>query len=116
MKTILTLFLALGVISINAQEVSKQPKDTTQPCTRCPKIQPTTDSVVIKGTFRNDTTKVIAVLYVENGSLAWIKGYVVVTSFVPQGSQPLTTSQILFDEKGAMINPDRVYDLKQLDK
>lgn len=112
MKTILTLFLVLSMISINAQGVSKQPKEANP----ISQVKTSTDSVVIKGTFRNDTTKVIAVLYVENGSLAWIKGYVVVTSFVPQGSQPLTTSQLLFDEKGAIINPDRVYDLKQLNK
>jgi hypothetical protein len=111
MKTIITLCLAFAVTMAGAQGVKEQPKDTA------PKVQQsTTDSVVIKGTYRNDTTRVVAVLFVGNGSLAWIKGYVVVKSFVPQGSQPLTTSQVLYDEKGNLIKPEDVYDLKQLNK
>lgn len=111
MKKLLMVILTIAALtSLNAQGIKKQPKAEAKP-----KQEQPADSVVIKGTYRNDTAKVIAVLYVEDGTLTWVKGYVVVNSFVPHGGQPLTAGQVLYNSKFEAIRPEDVYDVKQVD-
>ena len=70
------------------------------------------DSIVVKGDYRNDTSRVMVVQYMEDKTLNWTRGYLVTKSFVPVGGQPLQIGQVVYDDKWAALKGDDLYDIK----
>lgn len=106
MKKIITVLIAICLTAISFGQVSKRPVVKT----------PGVDSVVIKGSYQNDTAKISYFYYVEDGSVNWGKGYIVVRSFVPAGGQKLAAGQTLFDNKWVAVRKEvleSIYDYKE---
>jgi hypothetical protein len=72
------------------------------------------DTLKVPGAYRTDTSKVLVISYVDDGSLAWQRGYVIVKSFVPTGGQAISAGQNLFTDKWAAlaVKPEDIYDIK----
>lgn len=79
------------------------------------KNQSSGDSLIIRGTTRYDTAKTMMIMYVEDGSLIWRKGYAVSRVFQPsdRSLNAAVSNQVFYDLKWVAVKPEDVYDVKQ---